>query len=130
MKTSTIDMIDEIRNLNDRVEAAFSEGDVTDIANIYTDDGVMLPAGRDIIRGREAIQSFWQTTIDMGIKHIKLDTLELEQYDGVAIEMGQYIFMGEGNIEIDHGKYIVVWKHQDDQWKMSKDIWNSSMLAE
>ena len=27
---------------------------------------------------------------------------------------------------IDHGKYVTVWKHVDDVWKLHRDCWNSS----
>jgi ketosteroid isomerase-like protein len=31
--------------------------------------------------------------------------------------------------QIDRGKYITVWKKQQGQWKLHRDIWNTSMPA-
>jgi ketosteroid isomerase-like protein len=30
--------------------------------------------------------------------------------------------MGDGDKVLDSGKYIVVWKRQDGQWKLHRDI--------
>jgi ketosteroid isomerase-like protein len=30
---------------------------------------------------------------------------------------------------LDEGKYIVIWKHEDGQWKLHRDILNSSRPA-
>ncbi|PVY42870.1 uncharacterized protein DUF4440 [Pontibacter virosus] len=63
----------------------------------------------------------------MGLKRLKLNTFDLEQYIEVAIEAGTYKLYAEGDQEVDHGKYLVVWKKDDNRWKLHKDIWNSSI---
>ena len=34
---------------------------------------------------------------------------------------------GADGSHVDHGKYMVAWVHTEDGWKMTHDIWNSSM---
>jgi ketosteroid isomerase-like protein len=65
----------------------------------------------------------------MGIKTVKLETLELEVHGEAAVEVGTYTLGAEGGQTIDHGKYVVVWKNDAGSWRLHRDIWNSSMPA-
>lgn len=124
--TSTTDITSAIRKANDMFESIFSKGDAAAMAELYTENGTLLPAGTDFIQGKEAIRIFWQGAMDMGIKEARLKTLEVEEQGDTAIEMGNYSMKGAGDIPIDEGKYIVVWKQENGAWKLDKDIWNSS----
>ncbi len=88
---------------------------------------MLLPAGFDFVRGRQDIKEFWQSAINMGIKYIKIDIIEVEQHDDTAIEMSNYTLGGPDKQVIDAGKGIVIWKNTGDAWKMYRDIWNSSL---
>jgi uncharacterized protein (TIGR02246 family) len=127
MATMNMDITAEIRSMNDKFEAMIRANDAKEMANLYTEDGLLLPTGSAIIKGREAIANFWQGAMNMGIKQAKLDTLEVELHGNTAIELGQYTLKAEGDQEIDKGKYIVVWKKKDGQWMLQKDIFNSSI---
>lgn len=129
MTTQTADIHSKIRKADDNFESTFAKGDAAGMANLYTDDGMLLPTGSDFIRGRQAIQQLWQGAMDMGIKQAKLEIVEVEHYGDTAIEVGQYTLSGEGSQVMDQGKYIVIWKQQNGQWKLHRDIWNSSMNA-
>jgi len=127
MTTQTSDIHSSIRALSDNFESTFSTGDVTKIAGFYTEDAMLLPAGFDFVRGRQDIKEFWQSAINMGIKYIKIDIIEVEQHDDTAIEMSNYTLSGSDKQVIDAGKGIVIWKNTGDAWKMYRDIWNSSL---
>ncbi|MDX5422421.1 MAG: SgcJ/EcaC family oxidoreductase [Hymenobacteraceae bacterium] len=129
MEATSIDIRNEIRHANDKFERNFAKGDATGMASLYTEDGVLLPTGSDMIKGKNGIRDFWQGAMDMGVKEAKLETVELEQCENTAIEMGKYTLSGEGGQAIDQGKYIVIWKQENGQWKLQKDIWNSSVGA-
>ncbi|UCE53445.1 MAG: DUF4440 domain-containing protein [Desulfobacterales bacterium] len=108
----------------------FNGGDAAGLADLYTENGQLLPTGSDFVTGTVAIQAFWQGAMDMGIKTAKLETVEAEGHGDTAIEIGKYILSGEtGNI-MDRGKYVVVWKQVGGQWKVHRDIWNSSLSAQ
>ncbi len=62
-----------------------------------------------------------------GNQNAKLDIVEVEQHGDTAIEVGQYKLSGADDQVMDTGKYIVIWKHEDDTWKLHHDIWNSSL---
>ncbi len=126
METRT-DIRRDIRRADDDFEAAFARGDSKGLANLYTEDGMLLPAGTDFISGKEKIAGFWQAVMDMGIKRAKLEIIETEQHGDTAIEMSRYRLSGADGELMDEGKYIVVWKQVDGSWKLHRDIWTSSV---
>jgi ketosteroid isomerase-like protein len=65
----------------------------------------------------------------MGIKAVMLETVEVEDYGHTAHEVGKYTIQGEGGQVTDTGKYVVIWKQEAGQWKLHRDIWNSSRPA-
>ena len=110
--------------------AAFNRGDAAGLADFYTENGQLLPTGSDFITGKTAIQTFWQGAMDMGIKTAKLEAVETEGHGDTAIEIGKYSLRGETGNVLDNGKYVVIWKQEGDQWKLHRDLWNSSLPAQ
>ncbi|GAB3204334.1 uncharacterized protein (TIGR02246 family) [Pontibacter aydingkolensis] len=129
METITRNTKAEIMNVNKKFMQAFAQGNAEGVANLYTDEGMLLPAGMDIIKGKQAVQDFWQGAIGMGIKEVKLETMEVQPCENTAIEMGNYTLSGADGAMVDKGKYIVVWHNQNGNWKLDKDIWNTSLSA-
>ena len=109
---------------------SFNGGDAAGLADLYTENGQLLPPGSDLITGVAAIQTFWQGAMNMGIKTARLETVETEGHGDTAIEIGKYILSGETNNVMDRGKYMVIWKQVGSQWKLHRDIWNSSLSAQ
>ena len=129
METTTANISAEIKSANKKFMQAFIEGNAASIANLYTEDGMLLPAGTEAIKGKQGIQEFWKGAMNMGIKAVKLETLEVQPCENTAIEMGNYTLSGEGGSMVDKGKYIVIWQRKNGDWKLQKDIWNTSLSA-
>ena len=119
----------EIRRANDLFEASFERSDAAGIAGLYTTNGVLLPTGMDASQGQAGIQAFWEGAMAMGIKQVQLHTQDVEEMADTAIELGHYTLLGPNAQTMDQGKYLVVWKQQQGQWKLHQDIWNSSLPA-
>ena len=109
--------------------AAFSRGDAAGAAAVYTEDGQVLPPNGASISGRPAIQSLWQGAMDTGVQAVRLETVEVEGDGPTAYEVGTYTLQGMGGQVLDMGKYMVIWKQEAGQWKLHRDIWNSSRPA-
>jgi ketosteroid isomerase-like protein len=107
----------------------FSRGDVAGVAAAYTEDGQVLPPNNDAIAGQQGIRTFRQDAMQMGIKAVTLESLEVEGSGHTAYEVGRYTLQHEGGQVIDMGKYMVIWQHEAGQWKLHRDIWNSSRPA-
>ena len=114
---------------NTRWSVAFSTGDSAALAAMYTPNAQLLPMHSEIVSGMEAIQQFWQGVIASGVKGATLTTIEVDEQGDTAYEVGKYELRGEGNKVLDHGKYVVVWKRGQGQWRLHRDIWNSNMPA-
>jgi uncharacterized protein (TIGR02246 family) len=103
------------------------EGDAAGLAALYTEQGQVLPPNGDFVTGREGIQAMWQSVMDMGIRGARMDIVEVEDHGNTAIEISKYTLFGEGGTTVDEGKYMVVWKVEGGEWKLHRDIFNSSM---
>ena len=122
-------IIDALKSANETWMNTFARGDSAGMADLYTEDGQLLPAQSDVVSGRQAIEAFWQSVLDMGIETAKLETVEAEGHGDTAIEVGRYRLSSETGRVMDQGKYVVIWKQVDGQWKLHRDIWNTSQPA-
>ena len=127
MTTSSADIYTTIRTLDGHFSSALMKGDAASIADFYSDTGMLLPAGTDIILGKPDIKAFWQTAIEMGIRKLKLDILEVDVHGDTAIEMSKYTLTNKDEEVIERGKGIVIWKYKNSSWMMHRDIWNSNI---
>ena len=121
-------IFEDIVNANKQYSHNLSLGDAAGVANLYTENGQFLLPNSDFVTGRAALQSTLQTLMDSGIKSIQLETLEVEDYGDTATEVGKYILEGDGGTMLDNGKYVVIWKKEAGQWKLHRDIINSSVV--
>ncbi len=119
-----------IVTVNEKFMENVSSGNSAGLASLYTENGQLLPTNSAVITGKQAIQGFWQGGLDMGIKSIKLEIIEVDGFETMAFEVGKYTVFAEGDHMIDTGKYIVIWKQEDGKWKLHRDIWNTSMAAQ
>jgi uncharacterized protein (TIGR02246 family) len=114
---------------NRRFAAALAAGDAAGAASVYADDAALLPPDVEALKGREAIERFWQAGIAMGIRGVELETRELEQEDELAYEIGRYTLRIEpdgGEPATDVGKYLVVHRREPDgSWRWAADVFNS-----
>jgi uncharacterized protein (TIGR02246 family) len=116
-----------IEATNKQYITIFNENDAANAADHFTENGALLPAYGDLVTGRGAIQAFWQGTFDMGIKTAERRTIEVESHNDVAFEVGSYVLRGVDGSILDQGKYLVVRKQEDGEWKCHRDIWNGHL---
>ena len=66
----------------------------------------------------------------MGIDDVLLDTLEVFGDERRAAEVGRYTLIGSDGAPFDEGKYIVLWRRDDNgEWRLDRDIWNTNRPA-
>lgn len=108
---------------------AFNRGDAKGVAAVYADDAMLLPPNGEIVRGKEKVQEFWGSAVQV-LKDASLTTLEIGGSGTTAYRIGKYTLKVEPPgqpAQVDVGKYVEVWKRQaDGAWKLYADIWNSS----
>ena len=116
----------EIEAANREFMDAFAQGDAARLVSLYTADGQLLPPDSDTIRGRDALVSFWQGLMDSGVKAVLLEIDEVEGFGDTAYEVSRGTLLGGDSQVLGRVKYIVVWKQEGGQWKLHRDIFNSS----
>ena len=114
-----------IQKLSDEWAAAFNKGVSHALAELYTEDAYVLPAGGEMVHGRQAVQGFWDNTMKQ-LGDAKLTTVDVQPLGpDTAREIGTFSFKTKGNaLQEVVGKYVVVWRKLNDQWKLATDIWN------
>jgi hypothetical protein len=84
------------------------------------------------MKGKAAIKDFQsQMSKMMKINDAKFTSVDIAAGGKIAYEVGTYemtMTMGNAPSINDKGKYIAIWKHQEDgSWKVSAETWNSDM---
>ena len=103
--------------------AAFLRGDAHAVADLYTESAQLIAPGSPVARGRSAIAAAWQKAIDAGTKDLRLETADVESAGDLAFETGVVRLVAKDG-GITEGRYVVVWKRTNGQWKLHRDTWN------
>jgi ketosteroid isomerase-like protein len=107
---------------------AFAAG-ATSMGDLYSTDAQLFPPGGAVVNGNTAIGPVWKGAFDSGVKKATLETTTTEKAGDRIIETGEYTLAGADGTTLDKGKYIVIWKKEGGNWKLYRDIWNTSMAA-
>jgi ketosteroid isomerase-like protein len=102
------------------------KGDSAALAEHYHSEGQLLMANSEPVM-RKDISSAWGSVIRMGVKDFKLTTTDVVGNDDLLVETGLYEMYGDKNSVIDKGKYVVAWRKENGNWKLYRDIGNSSI---
>lgn len=105
----------------------YMSGDYESLANSYAENAKILPPGANIIEGKTAIKKRWILPEGVSVPHHKITPTEIQIIENYAYDMGYY----EGKtLRADQsevswkGKYLIVWKKEDGDWKIYMDTWN------
>ncbi|WP_109511971.1 YybH family protein [Pseudomonas ovata] len=96
------------------------------VANLYTADARFLPDGGPTLKGRAEIAGFFDTLFKHGIVGGMFTTLEVDDHDHTASEIGEYQLFSESpqgqRLTAAAGRYLVIWKRIDTVWKLHRDV--------
>ncbi len=107
--------------------ALFKAGDCAGVASLYSEDPVLMPPGMDFLHGKAAIQAAFEAFRGMGVAEMVFEILEVDPCGDRAVEMSRFKLLGADGQVLDQGKFIVVWKREKGEWKLHRDIFNSSV---
>jgi ketosteroid isomerase-like protein len=106
---------------------AVAKGDAATMADAYVSDGALLPPNHEMVKGKEAIEKFWASALQSGVKSATLESVESGNAGDVGYVVGNYSLQGEDGKVLDQGKYIVLLKRDGNRWKYFRDCWNSNL---
>jgi ketosteroid isomerase-like protein len=117
-----------IADINTKFSDELKKGDSAGMASHYASDAWVMPPNSEPVP-QDKIVSVWGGAIRMGVKDLKLTTDDVTGNGDVLGETGKYEMYGNNNKLLDKGKYVVIWKSENGEWKLYRDIWNTSMPA-
>lgn len=102
---------------------SFNGGDVEGLVLMYTADAEILPPDEPVISGPEAIEAFWQA-YGPGQVRIELGEVDASKIGEFWFREGAYTasFPDEGEPRV--GKFIELWKQENGNWLMYRQMWN------
>src|SRR6266498_3758910 len=117
-----------IADINVKFSGELRKGDSVGMASHYASDALVMSPNSEPAP-KDKIVSAWGGAIRMGVKDVKLITDDVTGNAEVLVETGRYEMYGDNNKLLDKGKYVVIWKPENGEWKLYRDIWNTSMPA-
>jgi uncharacterized protein (TIGR02246 family) len=125
----------EIAKTRDAYVAAWERGNAAQIAELYTDEALVLYPNQPAVSGRSAIVDYFSGFFgDFPRNEFELTSAEVVVNGQWAFDRGSYRWKGVprvgGSPVEDNGKYLVVLQRQaDSKWKVARDMDNSDRLA-
>ncbi|WP_397363940.1 YybH family protein [Olleya sp. R77988] len=101
--------------------------DYDGIKDSYTKEAKIFPNNKKILEG-EDIKKYWILPEGLTISHHKIFPENITIVKNTAYDYGYYEGVtknAQGEESSWKGKYVIVWKKEDGNWKMDLDIWNS-----
>ena len=107
--------------------------DAAAIADLYTEDGALMPPNAPISKGRAAIRQTWQAMMQTPGFDLTFvpEQIILSSSGDMALDRGTYrlTIAPGGTRQTDTGKYVVVWRNINGTWKAAADILNSDLTV-
>ena len=122
-----------IRAVADAYVKASLAADVKGIVALYTEDAIEMPPNEPAVKGRAAIEQYYQKQFAGGTKltTFKLTHIESRALSDAGYDIGTYeqslTTKGSAAPIKDTGKYIVILKRAGGAWKVSHAIYNSDL---
>lgn len=118
-----------IKDINKKWQELIVAKDAKAIAELYVEDGEMLPPNLPKAVGRAAIEQGWNgfTSMPGMALTFETDKLVFAQSGDIAVETGTYKFSaGEGAAQTTEvGKSVVTWQKKDGKWHVLTDMFSS-----
>jgi ketosteroid isomerase-like protein len=119
-----------IREKNADFVKAFNAKDINQILSAYTENSVFMPPNQPILRGKEAMKTFYEDMLKAGGTNLKLDAGEISGHGPLAYQSGTYELdmKPAGGAEThDRGKYLFILRKMAGTWRYEYTVWNSDL---
>jgi uncharacterized protein (TIGR02246 family) len=126
--------VDAMKAIADAYVKATLAGDAKAVAALYTEDAVEMPPNQPLIKGRTAIEQYYQKGFASGnkISAFSVSHLQTEATGDLGYDAGTYqqtMTPAGGDKPVsDRGKYVVILKRAGGAWKVAYAIYSSDQL--
>ncbi len=112
--------MDQLEQVAVQLAALFNSKNAAALALLYDDNAVLMPPGERIVRGRAAIETWFEQALG-GLGPIRIKPLETRVIQDDAIQVGTFTMDDETVVS---GKYVLTLKQTRGTWLIQCDIWN------
>lgn len=123
MNRPVTDLLAELRAA---FAAALTARDARAAAALYAEDAKLLAPAADPVKGREAIEAFWQAGLAAGITAVELEPQALDGDGRLAYELGRYelrLEPADAGPVSERGSYLLVHTRKDDgRWRRAAEM--------
>jgi uncharacterized protein (TIGR02246 family) len=123
-----------IKAVADAYVKATLAADAKAIADLYTEDAVEMPPNVPAVKGRAAIQQYYEKQFAAGkLSRFSLTHLETRAVGDTGYDVGTYqqnLVAAAGAAMEDSGKYTVILKRTGGRWRLAYAIYNSDRPAQ
>ena len=120
----------ELGQMNRDFVAALNAGDAAKAASLYAEDGVVIPPGEAMVRGRANIEAYWKGAIEAGVGNATVETIDAQSSGSLGYEIGSFTLTAkgpDGKPVKESGRYIELLKRgPDGRWYSTAGIWNEA----
>ena len=109
------------------LEAAFNRGDIQGCVDLYADDAEIIAEDAPAVRGKLAIQSFFNEQVSREIAFDTDSSVSIVS-GNIAIEQGTYRVRNVARgVDVEYGDYLNVWRKTNGKWKAYRSMYNVTM---
>ncbi|XP_070576287.1 uncharacterized protein [Ptychodera flava] len=116
-----------IDSVNEKMMKFYNEGDMKSVSELYTEDCKFMPPGKEILRGRKAVEEVLQNMKDSGAAKAFFKSMESTSFGDYAYDWCTYTLFKEDGTVLDKGKGLAIWKKVDGDYYYHVDLINSSL---
>ena len=107
------------------------KGERDKVVKMYTSDAKIFPSNRDILEG-EGLANYWNPfePSEWSTTYHRITPIEVKVWGDEAYDYGYYEGTSSNGDETSdwRGKYVIIWRKIDGEWKIYLDIWNRIAL--
>lgn len=136
---SNEEICNTIKGISMEFVSAVQAQNIAGITQLYTDKPRFMPRGGDIPQfgqvpddrwSSEYISKYWSDIFQIvgnSFKYVQY-IKDVELLGDAAYEIGAYIFAAETGVgeDMEEGTYFILWKNEEDQWKIAVHILNTT----
>jgi ketosteroid isomerase-like protein len=119
-----------IRGRSEAFVKAFNDKNIDQLLVIYAENSVFMPPNQPVIRGKDALKTFYDDLLKQGASNLKLDVGEVSGHGPLAYQAGTYqmeLKPSAGPADHDRGKYLFIARKLNGQWRYEYTVWNSDL---
>ena len=118
----------QIETANKTYGERFFKNDSTMYNHLYTKDAIVMPEFGASVQGRTEIFNYYYNGGKNEPITIDLKVTSVYGSSDLVSEEGTYVIKDKTNQILDEGKFIALWKQEDNTWKLHREIWNTNKM--